>query len=203
MRVKMEKALSLTLKPNLINLFFIFFQQGVMIKTTVGYSIKTWLSQMGITPEYVADRIQTVFLDGKAVDDIEATIIRDGSNLSLSGALPGLVGATLRRGGFFASLRSSITHPVDDEMLPPKGGWVTVKLFNLLIPELGPLFLAKGFWIKGEALEKFIKSQTEDFWSGCLTAHLNGNEIDLKTLREMKWPPGKELVFLKVLSVSK
>jgi len=200
----MEKALSLILKPGLLNLFFIFFQQGVIIKTTVGCSIKTWLFQyMGITPEYVASRIQTVFLDGKAVDDIEATAIRDGSNLSLSGALPGLVGATLRRGGFFASLRSSITHSVDDKMPPQKGGWVTVKLFNLLIPELGPLFLAKGFWIKGEALEKFLKSQKEDFWSGCPAAHLNGNDIDLKTLREMQWSPGKELVFVKVLSVSK
>ncbi|MGA3083516.1 MAG: hypothetical protein ABSE95_01830 [Thermodesulfobacteriota bacterium] len=174
-----------------------------MIKTTVGYSIKTWLSQMGITSEYVADRIQTVFLDGKAVDDIEATVIRDGSNLSLSGALPGLVGATLRRGGFFASLRSSITHSVDDEMPLQKDGWVTVKLFNLLIPELGPLFLAKGFLIKGEALEKFLKSQAEDFWSGCLSAHLDSREIDLKTLREMQWSPGKELVFVNVLSVSK
>jgi hypothetical protein len=200
----MEQTLTLNLTPNLFYLFFPFFQQGVIIKTTVGCSIKTWLSQyMGITPNYVTSRIQTIFLDGKAVDDIEATAIRDGSNLSLSGALPGLVGATLRRGGAFASLRSSITHPVDNEMLPPKGGWVTLKLFNLLIPELGPLFLAKGFWIKGEALEKFLKDQAEDFWSGCTNAHLNSREIDLKTLRAMKWSPGKELVFLKVLSVSK
>jgi len=199
----MEQTLTLNLTPNLFYLFFPFFQQGVIIKTTVGCSIKTWLSQMGITPEYVADRIQTVFLDGKAVDDIEATAIRDGSNLSLSGALPGLVGATLRRGGAFASLRSSITHPVDDEMLTQKEGWMTVKLFNLLIPELGPLFLDKGFWLKGEVLGEFLKRQTEDFWSGCSTAHLDGNEIDLKTLREMKWSPGKELVFVKVLSVSK
>jgi hypothetical protein len=123
----MGKTLTLTVNPDLLNPFFILFQQGVKMKTTVGSSIKTWLLQyLGITSEYITGRIQTVFLDGKAVDDIEATVIRDGSNLSLSGALPGLVGATLRRGGAYASLRSSITHPVDKEIISQKEGWITV-----------------------------------------------------------------------------
>jgi hypothetical protein len=72
-----------------------------------------------------------------------------------------------------------------------------------LIPELGPLFLAKGFWIPEETLAELLKSQKEDFWSGCPSAHLDRREIDLKTLREMNWSPGKELVLFKVLSVSK
>jgi len=147
----------------------------------------------------MARRIQTIFLDGKAVDEIDAAVIRDGSTIALSGALPGLVGATLRRGGTYASLRSSITHPVDKEFVPQKEGWVIVKLFNLLVPELSPLFLAQGFWIKGQDLEEFFKRQTEEFWAGCISARLDGREVDLKTLKEIKWPPNKELVLLKVI----
>ena len=198
----MRKTLTLAVKPDLLGRFFLFFQQGVLIKTTVGCSIKTWLLQyLGITSEYIAGRIQTIFLDEKAVDDIETTAIRDGSRLSLSGALPGLVGATLRRGGFFSSLRSSITHSVDDKMPPQKEGWMTIKLFNLLIPELGPLLLNKGFYIPGEALAEFLKSQKEDFWPGCQSAYLNSSEIDLKTLKEMQWSTDKKLVLLRVLIV--
>jgi len=199
----MEKTLSLTLRSDLLNFFSSFFQQGVIIKTTVGCSIKTWLlKHMGIAPDYIATRIQTVFLDGKAVDEIDAAVIRDGSTIALSGALPGLVGATLRRGGTYASLRRSITHPVEDELIPQKEGWVVVKLFNLLVPELSPLFLAKGFWIKGQDLEEFFKSQTEEFWAGCSSARLDGREVDLKTLREIKWSPNKELILLRVTAPS-
>ncbi len=52
--------------------FFPFLQQGVIIKTKVGRSIKDLLlGHLNLSPEYVEARIQTVFLDGKAVDDLD------------------------------------------------------------------------------------------------------------------------------------
>ena len=195
----MEKSLSLTLRPDLLYFFSPLLQKGVIIKTEVGCSIKDLLSRdLGITPEYMESRIQTVFLDGKAVDDLDSAIIHDGSILALSGALPGLVGATLRRGGTYASLRRAITLSDEKETIPQKEGWVVVKLFNLLVPELGPHLLAQGVWISGEDLDKFLKERDEEFWNGCLTGRVNGKEIDWKTLREISWSPEDELVFLKI-----
>jgi len=57
----------------------------------------------------VKEKISTIFLDGKAVDSPETALLREGSTLALSSAMPGLAGAILRRDGPYASLRSSIT----------------------------------------------------------------------------------------------
>ncbi len=142
----MEQTLTLTLQKQDLFHFFPLFQQGVIIKTLVGRNINDLLSiDLEITPEYLDKRIQTIFLDGKAVDNLAEAIIRDGSTLALSAAMPGLVGATLRRGGAFASLRRSITFSENGEAIPQKEGQVVLKLFNLLVPEMGPLCWPKGF----------------------------------------------------------
>jgi len=45
----------------------------------------------GLDEDYVTQRISTIFLDGKPVDDIDTLLVRDGAVLSLSAAMPGLV----------------------------------------------------------------------------------------------------------------
>lgn len=154
----MEKTLTLTLRPDQRGHFFPLFQQGVLIKTIVGTNINALLVRhLGLNPDYVETRIQTVFLNGKAVDDLDHTVVKDGSSLALSGALPGLVGATFRRGGTYASLRQAITVTEGQESSSEKEGRVILKLFNLLLPELTPFFLARGVWIKGGDLGRLVK----------------------------------------------
>jgi hypothetical protein len=129
---------------NLVS-FFLPLQEGIAIKTQVGLSIRTFLEkELGLTPEFIREKIKTVFLDGKPVDDFDQAILKDGSVLSLSGALPGLVGATMRSGGFLAGLRSQITY--QEKKLAPlqKEGTITLKVFNLLLKELGPIILKKS-----------------------------------------------------------
>ena len=58
--------------------------------------------------------------------------------------MPGLVGATLRRGSYYAAMRSEISAAETEGAVEMKEGTVTLKLFNLLIGQLGPLFLASG-----------------------------------------------------------
>ena len=83
----------------------------MLVKVRVGESIRSLLSeQFGLTQEYVKNRIQTAFLNGKPVDDFDTAVVGEGSVLTLSGALPGLAGATLRKGGFFSSLRASLSY---------------------------------------------------------------------------------------------
>ncbi|MCX5908268.1 MAG: hypothetical protein NTY64_14075, partial [Deltaproteobacteria bacterium] len=93
-------TLQLTLPGDQAVRFFPLFQQGIRLKVRVGCSLKQLLGeQLGLAPDYLEERVQTLFLDGKVVDDLENAFIRDGSVIALSAALPGLAGATLRRGG--------------------------------------------------------------------------------------------------------
>ena len=199
----MGKLLSLTLKPNRLYFFYPLLQQGVIIKALVGRSIRDLLFQtLHLSPDYMERRIQTVFLDGKAVDDLDSAIIHDGSTLALSGALPGLVGATFRRKGTYASLRRAITFSEEKETIPQKEGRVVLKLFNLLVPELGPLFLAQGIWISGKDLDQFLKGRDEEFWRGLKTARMDHQDMDVMTLKEMRWSPNEEPVLLKVTPIT-
>jgi hypothetical protein len=123
------------------------FQQGVQVRAPAGISLRDFLVvRLGVDPEYVRTRVSTVFLDGSVVDDLEAARLHEGSRLALSAAMPGLVGATLRKGGFYAAMRAAITLAAERGAADDDGAMVgvRVKLFNLLIEELGPVLLAHG-----------------------------------------------------------
>ena len=180
--------------------FFQFLQQGFRVKVQTGCTVKSLLcEQLGLDSEYIERRIKTLFLDGKPVDDVNSAIVRDGSTLALSAAMPGLVGAVLRRGGFYASMRSTISHreETDAERLQ-ENGMVSLKLFNILLKEIGPAFLKKGIWIHGKDLQNFIEGKSDDFWAGCKKAILDDKEWDLKTLPEIKWPAKDVFLRLEV-----
>ncbi len=190
--------LRLHLEESLIPKFFQLLQRGFMMKVQVGCSIKSLLcEQLGVDPEYMEKRIQTIFLDGKPVDDVNSAIIRDGSTLALSAAMPGLVGAVLRSGGFFASMRSTISHREETGVERPQEGMVSLKLFNILLKEMGPAFLEKGIWVHGKDLQNFIDGKLDDFTTGCQKAFVDNKEVDLKTLPEMKWAEREVLLLLR------
>jgi hypothetical protein len=178
--------------------FYYLLQRGFGLKTRVGISVKTALTQEFGLNVKLLEKIQTIFLDGMAVDDIESSIIRDGSILALSAAMPGLVGATFRRGSYYAAMRSNITSGGTSEMTVPKEGRVTLKLFNLLIKELGPVFLEKGILVEKDVLQGFLVEQPRDFWLGCKRACVNGRQVECETVPKMKWPDDEDIVCLEV-----
>ena len=140
------------------------FQKGFLIRIKTGCSLHTLMCEnWGWSPGYVMDRISTVFLDGKPVDDLETTVARNGCALALSSAMPGLVGAVMRKGGFFASLRSSITHRESNEAGAVEDGIITVKLFNNLMDELGPYFLNLGMHADAKDLKNLFPTRSMDF----------------------------------------
>lgn len=192
-------SLSLTLEPDKIQDFFPLLQRGIMVKVQVGCSIKTILcKQFGLSPEYVEDRVKTILLDGKTVDDIDSAIIRDGSILALSAAMPGLAGAILRRGGDLALLRSQTTYREEKKYTLRREGVVVLKLFNLLVNELGPGFLKEGVLVKPEDLDAFLMSLPEKFWEGCKVAAVDGQEVGLDYLLGLEWLENYDLVMLRV-----
>jgi hypothetical protein len=194
------QSLYLCLEGKFLVKFFYLLQRGFGLKTRVGISVKTALTQeFGLDAELL-DKIQTVFLDGKAVDDFESSIIRDGSILALSAAMPGLVGATLRRGSFYAAMRSHITSAETGDMTGPKEGRVTLKLFNLVINELGPVLLEKGVLIEKDVLQGFLAEQSADFWMSCKEARVNGCQVECEIVPQIRWPDAEDLICLEVKS---
>jgi hypothetical protein len=155
----LKKNLVLTLMPDQLTAFFPILQKGVMVPATVGCTLKSLLcDQFAIPADYVTDRITTIFMDNHPVDDLERTIVQDGSRVTLSAAMPGLVGATMRRGGFYAALRQGISHIVESGIAAGGCGTVRVKLFNLLLAELGPLVLARGLMLERNELDELAQS---------------------------------------------
>jgi len=170
-------------------------QQGVKVRVHVGCSVKALLChQFGLSPRFVEERIKTVFLDGKPVDDIDSTIIKEGSTLALSAAMPGLAGATLRRGGTLASLRSQITHRKDETSAAQQEGFIILKLFNLLMEELGPPLLQRGVFIKKAVFKEFLRNLPKNFWATCQAPQVDGEEIEVdELLLKIRWNPRERL----------
>lgn len=190
-------SIRLALDADMIHGFPSLLQRGFMVKSQVGCSIKTLLcEQFGLSPEYVEDRIKTIFLDGKPVDDIDAATIKDGTILAFSGAMPGLAGAILRRGSHLAPLRSQIPHREGKKAFSRQEGMVVVKLFNLLIGELGPTFLKEGIFLRQEDLKSFFMDLPKEFWAGCRGVTVDGQEVDVNHL--LKWLEKYDLVMLRV-----
>src|SRR5664280_2432128 len=78
-------------------------QRGVFCPLAEPCSVGDFLpGHLAFDPDDVRDRIATVFLDGSVVDDLVTATIPPGSTLTLSAAMPGLVRATQRRGGFYS-----------------------------------------------------------------------------------------------------
>lgn len=123
-------------------------QQGVWCRAVTPAPLLGFLTaQLGIDDAYVRTRIETIFLDGMVVDDLETSVVHDGSTVTLSAAMPGLVGATLRRGGYYRAMRSGISWSTlagPDTAAAAGPGLVRVKLFNLVLRELGPQLLGRG-----------------------------------------------------------
>jgi len=162
--------LNLNLEPDQLNIFFPLLQKGVTVPAMVGCTLKSLLcDQFAIPADYVTDRITTIFIDNRPVDDLDRTTIQDGSRVTLSAAMPGLVGATMRRGGFYAALRQGISHLEHNASTAGECGTVRLKLFNLLLAELGPLVLAKGLILEPGELADLLKKipvrrdETPDF----------------------------------------
>lgn len=179
--------------------FFPLLQQGVGVLVQVGCPLGEILnSQWGIPAEYVAARITTIFLNHRPVDDINRTIIGDGATIALSGAMPGLVGATMRRGGYYGVMRGGITHEEGAAGIMCQQGMVRVKLFNLLLPELAPGFLRRGIILTSADLVRFLSDRSHFFWEGCREGLLQGAPVDLLLLAAGSFLPANALIMLTV-----
>lgn len=174
--------LQLTVDDARIPEFFLLLQQGIILRREIGSSVQSFLHrQLQLSCKFIEDNIQTVFLDGKPVDDLDRAIVKDGCTLALSSAMPGLVGATMRRGGYYASLRAQISHsPEDENTSGTSEGFVTLRLFNFIAELLGKTLLQDGVFVKKKNLEEFLSRRAHSGWKD-VEAGRDGKPVDWNT----------------------
>jgi hypothetical protein len=178
--------------------FFSLLRRGMLVSAPLPAKLQRLLQEaLEIPQAYVNERIQTVFLNGRAVDDIRVAMVTDGDVLTLSAAMPGLVGATLRKGGQLSRLRSSLSHhPLSADIEAILPGVIMVKLFNLVCAELGPAFLHRGVVLPGGHFQEFLAGTWAELAPDCL-----GVRIDRKAAAPESLPGAVgagEVVRLKV-----
>lgn len=161
-------------------------QGGVNIPARVECTLGNFLhEQLGLSREYVSERVTTIFVDGKATDSLEDTIVKNGSTIALSVAMPGVVGATLRRGSFYAAMRNDITSANAKKLGSCMNGSVSVKLFNLLLKELGPFLLDRGIYISPSNLSEFFRLLPDNLLHSCREVMINGKGAGPDSLRRL------------------
>jgi len=154
------------------------------VRTQSGNDLKTFVcGQLGVHTAYFEERVQTIFLDSKPVDDVTTVVVRDGSILALSAAMPGLVGATFRKGGRYSWMRKTISHEKEDHDPFEKHAWVTVKLFNLVLKELGPGFLEMGVWVDVQQVKGFFQAPPVAFRQHVRAMTLDDADLSPEELR--------------------
>lgn len=137
--------------------FYSLLEKGVQVRNVIGCTLRDFLnSRLGFPSDYIDQRIQTLFLDFRPVDDVETTVVRDGATLALSSAMPGLVGATMRKGGRYAVFRKDISQQTDECTDQGTMGSVTIKLFNMVAKEMGAYLLESGVETDGNDLGRVM-----------------------------------------------
>jgi hypothetical protein len=183
------KRLSLRVTEDLLPRFCLLLGGGFTIDARCGCSIRDLLcSELGVPADYLEGRIQTIFLNGRVVDDPAAATVPAGSTIALSAAMPGVAGAMLRKRSPYAAMRRPISHPHRDADRPAdRRGPVVIKLFNMVRDELGPALLGRGIQIPGRALNRLFRARSDAFLSGILSARIDDNAISPERLLATNW----------------
>jgi len=152
--------------------------KGCFVRVQTGGSLRDLIcDQFKITPEYLKNDIKVLFLNFSPVDDVDSARVHDGAVLALSAALPGLVGAAMRKDGL-SWMRSSITYREGTGAVEQGDGVIFLKLFNLVMADLGEMFLRRGVYIEPASLADFLTTRFDDeFWRKCKKISRNGEPI--------------------------
>jgi len=184
-RQNAEAGLRVLVDPARMGLWRLLLQDGFAVEAPVGGPVGEFLRQgLGLDQAYVEQRCRTIFHNGHPVDDMERGVVEDGDSVVLSAAMPGVVGIAMRRGSPLAAMRSGIS--LVDEPLPEAGagrspGTVSLKLFNLVLCDLGEALLARGVKVRPEALLAFFNAIPEH--KGIARMFWRGAEVSLEQVK--------------------
>ncbi|MBM4091944.1 MAG: hypothetical protein FJ276_21315, partial [Planctomycetes bacterium] len=92
---RVDTHLLLIVSDEAIRRFCLLTALGFNVEISAACTLRRFLcDRLQIEPDYLETRIQTVFLNFRAVDDPDAAMVTAGSTVGLSGPMPGIAGAT-------------------------------------------------------------------------------------------------------------
>jgi len=178
--------ITLTMSGNAVSRFLPLLGEGILLKGRGGETVEAFLVKTaGVSPIYLKERVQTVFLNGRALDDFSTARLTEGATLALSAAMPGLAGAVLRRGGVYAPMRRPISHEAQSPSAVAGEISVTLKLFNMIARELGPQFFKEGVLVPGDRMRDFMQRQGRWAWDGCVSVAADGRPAKTGQIDEL------------------
>lgn len=181
-------------------LFHPLLREGVQVQVRLGGTVRDILEQDLHIPEQIVDQeIQSLFLDNHPVDDLETRIHTPGSVLSLSAAMPGLVGACMRRGGAYAGLRQGISwdEEAEDESVLDQG-LIYIKLFNFMAPRIGPILLAQGVRVDAKRLVQLLAGASKAEGAQITSLQVGAESMDVFDPKVKEALAGVQAVWLQV-----
>ncbi|MGL1931608.1 MAG: hypothetical protein OCC45_07580 [Desulfotalea sp.] len=121
--------------------FCTLLQHGVIMPSKTGISVEKFLQNISVfSQEYIKSELETIFLDGEPLDELETEFNKPHHTLALSAIMPGLAGAIMRKNSIHAPLRSKssamITSAKSENCL------IRLKIFNRIAQECGKSILA-------------------------------------------------------------
>jgi len=159
-----------------VSFFSFLLNYGVTVKIYDNPSVKDFLlKDLKIDENYISDRIQTLFLNSKPIDNIDNAFLENGATIALSAAMPGTAGALFRKKGLYAAMRKQITYTNNIDIKKNKEGKITLKLFNMPAKELADIIFKRGVLIEKETLNLFLKNYNER-----LSPHIKSIYADCK-----------------------
>jgi hypothetical protein len=192
-----DNILRLTVAPSLLPAFFPLLAKGFRAPSARGVSLFQFLREaLKIEEAYIMRRVQTVFLDGKPVDDLRKAVVSEGSTVALSAAMPGLAGAVLRSRSPFAPMRSRPSASRAENGGADRTCRVRVKLFNLTVREIGPELLKNGVSVDGKDLAELFKDRSHRFQKELKDAAWRGRPITAQDLPHIGFPEAEVLLFV-------
>jgi hypothetical protein len=186
----MISTLNLRVKAGRIARISTLLQRGFFVNFAPGSTLAAVLRDAGFAPDYVAERVQTIFVDGRVIDDPGNEIVGDGAVIALSSAMPGLAGAIFRRGKSLAGLRSAIPGGTrrKDHRAPGPGSerdprlTARIKLFNLVAEEMGPELLGAGVLMDLPDVREELKARQCIIEESIAAAELDGKPLEIRSL---------------------
>jgi hypothetical protein len=157
-------------------------REGVGAAVRPGLPLRrTLVEDFGLDPACVETRVQTVFLDGSPVDDIDADCAAEGCTLALAGALPGVAGIAMRRGSPVGVFREGITHDAGTDHASTGGRIaVTLKLFNSVALECLAAVLGQGVTLRARRLAELLGADPDALAQASF--RLDGQSLDRAAL---------------------
>ena len=190
-------SLRLTVAPKALLLFTTVLQSGIEIKTAHGQTLARFLNKFpGFTAEYLANTVQTIFLNGTAIDDLSQSFTGDRPVLALSAAMPGLAGAIFRKNSFHSALRTE-TKSLHSFVDGQESHLVTLKLFNSIARDRGQELLQAGVCLRADLFMSFL-TKRPNLMQSIVKIQLAEKEIDIEEL--LRLLPEVSRLNLKIVS---